>query len=218
MDASSPDYHILVDHYENCLDQYGTNHLGVDWPNLNDLLTRFNVMLEVCEIKETPVSLLDLGCGYGALLEYIQNSSYSPCLQYFGLDLSAKMIAAAQQQFNLSCFEQRDILINPLPADSFDYVVMNGVFTEKRDLSQQQMENFFAKMLHQAFTTCRKAIAFNVMSNHVDWFREDLFHVSFDRMAEIVMKQCSRHFTIRADYGLYEYTVYVYKAARVSTP
>ena len=51
------------------------------------------------------------------------------------------------------------------------------------------------------------------MSHHVDWQRDDLFHVPFDRMAELLQANFSRHYLFRADYGLYEYTVYVYRSA-----
>ena len=58
-------------------------------------------------------------------------------------------------------------------------------------------------------------VAFNVMSKLVDWERDDLFHWGFDEMAAAVGGRLSRHIRIRADYGLYEYTVYVYRQAVV---
>jgi hypothetical protein len=51
------------------------------------------------------------------------------------------------------------------------------------------------------------------MSKHVDWEREDLFHLPFDRLTSFLTNRLSRHFVIRHDYGLYEYTTYVYKYA-----
>ena len=40
--------------------------------------------------------------------------------------------------------------------------------------------------------------------------RDDLFHLPLDLLAEFLDTLLSRHFVIRNDYGLYEYTVYVY--------
>ncbi|MEQ9143011.1 MAG: hypothetical protein RLO08_01505 [Parvibaculaceae bacterium] len=54
----------------------------------------------------------------------------------------------------------------------------------------------------------RKGVAFNVMSTLVDWEREDLFHWPFDRMVAC-LSPLTRHLTMRADYGLREYTVYL---------
>ena len=49
------------------------------------------------------------------------------------------------------------------------------------------------------------------MSKHVDWERDDLFHLPFDDLARWLVASVSRNIVIRADYGLYEYTVYVYR-------
>ena len=66
-------------------------------------------------------------------------------------------------------------------------------------------------MLMRVFAKARKGVAFNVMSKSVDWERDDLFHLSADRLITFLTKSLSRHFIIRNDYGLYEYTTYVYK-------
>lgn len=54
-------------------------------------------------------------------------------------------------------------------------------------------------------------MAFNVMSKNVDWEREDLFHMPLDELSAFLTSSISRNFIIRNDYGLYEYTVYVYR-------
>ena len=88
---------------------------------------------------------------------------------------------------------------------------MNGVFTEKRKLSFDEIWDYFTKMIPVVFQKCNKGIAFNVMSKNVDWEREDLFHVGHDLLSDFLCKNISRDYIIRNDYGLYEYTVYVFK-------
>jgi hypothetical protein len=56
-----------------------------------------------------------------------------------------------------------------------------------------------------------RGMAFNVMSKHVDWERDDLFHLPFDELAGWLVSEISRNFVIRSDYRLYEYTTYVYR-------
>jgi hypothetical protein len=87
---------------------------------------------------------------------------------------------------------------------------MNGVFTEKRSLSFEEMWRYVQSMLTRAFELTSVGMAFNVMSKHVDWERDDLFHLPLDLLAEFLTRSVSRHYVIRNDYGLYEYTVYVY--------
>jgi hypothetical protein len=93
----------------------------------------------------------------------------------------------------------------------FDYVVMNGVFTEKRELTFDEMFDYFKQVMRVVFPKVRQGLAFNVMSKAVDWERDDLFHLPTDLLIAFLVKELSRHFIIRNDYGLYEYTVYLYK-------
>jgi hypothetical protein len=59
-------YKSIIRHYESCLDKHGDNHLGVDWPKLEDVDKRYKVMLDIIRVNEdkrTKISLLDFGCG-----------------------------------------------------------------------------------------------------------------------------------------------------------
>jgi hypothetical protein len=89
--------------------------------------------------------------------------------------------------------------------------VLNGVFTVKATLSFDEMLDFFRRLVTRAFALADQGIAFNVMSKQVDWERDDLFHLPLDTLAWFLTQEISRHFVIRNDYGLYEYTAYVYR-------
>ena len=186
----------------------------MDWPNEHDLARRFDVMLEVVRSDSgRPVSILDLGCGVGLLIDHLRMRGALDAYQYWGVDISAKMVAAARERHPLHRFEVRDILLQPLPPKRVDYVIMNGVLTEKVTLSQEKMEDYARTLIKGAYDACLRGIAFNVMSYHVDWYREDLFHWPLDRAVAFLAAECSRHIIIRMDYGLYEYTAYVYREA-----
>ena len=73
------------------------------------------------------------------------------------------------------------------------------------------MFSFFSNALSILFKKTKIGIAFNLMSKHVDYEREDLFHVAHDELANFLTKNLSRNYIIRNDYGLYEYTTYLYK-------
>jgi SAM-dependent methyltransferase len=210
-------YLKIVAHYENCLEKHGDSHLGVDWPNQADAHTRYRVMMDLLPGSETktPVDLLDFGCGASHLYEFLQKHGTQP-INYSGLDLSEQFVALAKKKFPENPYYHLDVLqpeqFARLPA--FDYIVMNGVFTEKVDLSQAEMKAFFEEVVALVFTKAKKGIAFNVMSKHVDWERRDLFHLPYDELAAFLKSKVSRHFAFRADYGLYEYTAYVYRQPR----
>jgi SAM-dependent methyltransferase len=203
-------YHVIVDHYESCLERHGDSHLGVDWPKKEDVDTRYRVMLELVRDPRPGATLLDFGCGAAHLYEYMQRRGMDQ-LEYAGLDLGASFVDLARSKFPDRRFYGVDVLEAPDAIPDFDYVVMNGVLTEKRELSFDEMWAYTQRLLRAIFARTRVGLAFNVMSKHVDWEREDLFHLPFDLLAGFLRRELSRHFVFRLDYGLYEYTTYVYR-------
>ena len=208
---NSKRYLSIVAHYESCLDKHGDTHQGVDWPNKEDADTRYKVMLEVIKEDTTDrVTLLDFGCGASHLYEYIlRHTLYN--IEYSGLDLSETFIGLSRRKFPSVHYYCLDILDDQVSLPDFDYIVMNGVFTEKRDLSFDEMFAYFQAVVSRVFNKARIGVAFNVMSKQVDWERDDLFHLPLDTLAAFLTKELTRNFVIRNDYGLYEYTTYVYR-------
>ncbi len=61
--------------------------------------------------------------------------------------------------------------------------------------------SFVRQLIDTAFQHADVGIAFNAMAKHVDWEREDLFHLPLDVLAVFLCQKLSRHFVIRNDYG-----------------
>ncbi len=203
-------YLAIIEHYESCLARHGDSCLGVDWPNQQDAEKRYHIMLEVVRENCAGLSLLDFGCGASHLYDYMQKSRFAG-LQYHGLDASPAFCSLSRDKFPNNDYMCLDILAEPEKMGEFDYIVMNGVFTEKLDLTFDDMFDYFKQMIRTVFPKARRGLAFNVMSKAVDWERQDLFHLPTDALISFLVKELSRHFVIRNDYGLYEYTVYIYK-------
>jgi hypothetical protein len=93
----------------------------------------------------------------------------------------------------------------------YDYITMNGVLTEKNELTYDEMFSYFKELIKKVYQKCYYGIAFNVMSKDVDWEKDHLFHLPLNELSHFLTKEITRDFIIRYDYGLYEYTVYVYR-------
>jgi SAM-dependent methyltransferase len=204
-------YLEIVEHYESCLARHGDTHLGVDWPKPQDAETRYRVMLELIRAPRTKtVKLLDFGCGASHLYSYIVEKDIKG-IEYVGLDLSRKFVDLSLKKFPKNHYVCADILEEPTAVPSSDYIVMNGVFTEKRSLSFDEMLTYFERTVVAAFAKAERGIAFNVMSKDVDWERDDLFHLPLDTLTQFLVRSLTRNFIVRNDYGLFEYTTYVYR-------
>jgi SAM-dependent methyltransferase len=214
--AAPPDrpYRSLVRMVEDLFAQHGDSHRGLGYPKPEGFDARYRVYLDVTRFRPAnseKCTMLDIGCGTGRLLDEIKASGRTDII-YRGIDLSPVLLEAAKKKYpeaDLICGDPFDL--DEIWSATPDYVVFGGIFTCKFEMSEEQMTDYMIRLLRLAFTHCRRGLVFNVMSFHVDWQREDLFHVPFDRMAKILQANLNRNYIFRADYGLYEYAVYVYK-------
>lgn len=210
-------YLKIAEHYDSCFKKHGDTHLGVDWPNVHDLQIRYRVMEDVIQYsnfnksEKLSPTVLDFGCGSAQFFDYVKITNNRFNLLYSGLDINKSYIEYCTIKHRHNKFYQVDVLDPNTVLPSFDFIIFNGVFTEKCDLSYDQMMDFFKQVMIKMWDNCEYGIAFNLMSKHVDWERDDLFHVSIDELGWFLKNNLSRNFIIRNDYGLYEYTTYVFK-------
>ncbi|UYZ57363.1 methyltransferase domain-containing protein [Hymenobacter latericus] len=215
MNPSNPAYaqhHVIVAQCESYLATHGDNHKGVGWPNYHDAQLRYQVMLEgimAAAPADEPIRLLDFGCGPAHFRQFLQQ--HAGHIEYTGLDLSEKYLALARQKFPTTTFLQLDVLKEPEVLPVFDYIVLNGIFTQKCSNSFEEMWAYCQNMLRTLWPRATRGIAFNVMTKQVDWEREDLFHMPMDLLASFLKKEITRNFVFRHDYGLYEYTTYLFR-------
>ena len=126
-DPAEDGYLAIVAHYEDCLAKHGDSHLGVDWPNREDALNRYRVMLGLLGpvAPDQQVSLLDFGCGASHLYEYMVEHRLTG-IEYSGLDLSEQFIALSREKFPQNAYYCVDALAESATLPTVDYVVMAG--------------------------------------------------------------------------------------------
>ena len=159
----------------------------------------------VREQADQRVTLLDFGCGVSQLYERILKRGLSN-IEYSGLDVSPAFLARAREKFPGIKYYEIDVLADDTSLGQFDYAVISGLFTCKLTASFETTLERLNRLLEIVFGHVRVGLAFNVMSKQVEWERDDLFHLPFETLARVLCSDISRHFVIRHDYGLYEYT------------
>lgn len=208
-DRSKP-YLSIVRYCETLLEQHGDSHLGVGSRTQENAHIGFRVMLDLITTGTAKVSLLDFGCGLSHLYEYIRAEGLDH-IAYSGLDLSPRFLEVSRQKFPHLTYYDIDVLEEPDRLPDFDYIVMNGIFNARLNMSYSDMFDYITNVLRAVFPKTRIGLAFTVMSKYVDWERDDLFHLPFDELATLLDDHLTRNFVIRHDYGRYEYTTYLYR-------
>ncbi|MBN1909682.1 MAG: dTDP-4-dehydrorhamnose 3,5-epimerase [Pirellulales bacterium] len=202
----------LGEHYEGTFAKHGPTARGVDWGAEEDVRLRYDKMLEVIEPSareaDRPVSLLDVGCGYGGLLEHARQRGLT--LDYTGIDVAENLIAYAKVNMPEGRFLHGDVLVWNT-AERFDYVVCNGILTQKLSASILDMNRYARAVLERMFALCRRGVAANVMSNRVNFMVENLYYASPVEMLSYCLDHLTRRARLDHAYPLYEYMIYLYR-------
>lgn len=207
----SPQRYLAIE-CEGDLERYGPSWRGVGYTkSAAEAEERYTVMLNVIREGSEAVSVLDLGCGLAHMLDHIESNPERANVGYTGLDISSRYIEAARKRHPEAELILMDVLESDEDLAIFDYVILNGLFNFRGELSQEEMMRYWQAMISVAYRHARRGIAFNVMSKIVEWERDDLFHLPFDEMGGWVGVHVSPDFVIRHDYRAFEYTTYVYR-------
>lgn len=195
---------------------------AVLWPNSEDLVHRFHALTSAIDWRQYDearrLRLLDLGCGPGFLLDYLEQVGVLDKVAYVGVDLNPEVVAAAAARWPKHDFRVCDIRAQPFGPGAFDVAILCGVFTCRFTLSQEAMTRLMTETLAATWRSVDGHLAFNVMSKHVDWERDDLFHLPTDEAIALARHTLgTRNVRILHDYGLYEYSCIVFRRPVVST-
>ena len=151
------DYKEIINHYEKCFKKFGDTARGVDWTKEEQVDIRYQVMLEITNFYEKSynidknISILDFGCGLSQFYEYINKNDLNH-VEYTGLEISKIFFEESKKKYPKNLYIFGDILKNGnLLNKTYDYIILNGVFTEKRDLSYDYMFNYLEKMIVSIF-------------------------------------------------------------------
>jgi ubiquinone/menaquinone biosynthesis C-methylase UbiE len=161
--------------YLRTFKKFGPSPKGVGWYNKIKTQKRYKNLLRLIKFynNKRKYSLLDVGCGYGELINFCNKKKI---LKYHGIDLVQEMIHYAKKKYhNFSnfTFENKNLFsINK----KFDYIICNGVFTLRSSLSNRQMISYVKKCINHIYKISKIGFAFNTMTYNVDFKSRRLFY------------------------------------------
>ncbi len=186
--------------------EHGAVAKGVDWKNEEAQFLRFEQLLKVVQDTDEPFSLLDYGCGYGALLTYLNKQGYD--VRYVGFDITPEVIEAANQLFPQAHFDTTVETLAPM-----DYVVSSGIFNMKLGAPVDQWESYVKQVISEQWELCTKGMAFNCLTSYSDpeYMRDNLYYPDPKTYFDWCKRTFSRNVALLHDYGTYDWTMIVRK-------
>jgi SAM-dependent methyltransferase len=202
----------LASHYASTFEKYGACPEGVDWgPHAEDHHLRLDLMIDVTRQGLAGMgkpSLLDVGCGFGSLLDRATARGIE--LEYAGVDVCQPMVELARERHPDAKWIVADVLTGEMP-HCYDFVVCNGILTQKLGASNREMDEFLKALVRRMFSLCKVGIAFNVMSTHVNFMVPNLYYRSPAELLAWCMSEITPKAMLHSAYPLFEFTVYLYR-------
>jgi ubiquinone/menaquinone biosynthesis C-methylase UbiE len=131
-------------HYEHRIDSARANYEVLDWASEESQQARFAVLVRSIELRGR--SLLDVGCGLGDLLTFLQHKGIE--VDYTGVDILEPMVEAATRQHPDAQFLQADIFAgDPFEGRRFDVVFCSGALNLNLGNNREFLPIAMARML-----------------------------------------------------------------------
>jgi cyclopropane fatty-acyl-phospholipid synthase-like methyltransferase len=198
----------ISEYYSSKLEEHGETPRGVDWNGEESQMQRFEQLCKIID-TENQFSINDIGCGYGALYDFLVNK-YDQ-LSYLGIDVSEGMIRAAER-----CYKEKvqaRFVLSSEPDQVADFGVASGIFNVRMGRSDDEWRSYLKTTLDVLDRTSRNGFAFNCLTSHsdTDKMRDYLYYADPCVLFDLCKSSYSRNVALLHDYDLYEFTILVRK-------
>jgi SAM-dependent methyltransferase len=200
----------VASYYTEKLTTHGQTPQGVDWNGEQSQTLRFEQLCKIITNTNASFSLNDLGCGYGALLDFLYEKH--PEISYCGIDVSNEMIRSANSRY-LSHQNTR-FLCSSQADTTADYSIASGIFNVRLGRTDAEWFNYVQTTLNQLEQTSRLGFSFNCLTSYSDEDkkRDYLYYADPCQLFDLCKRRYSRQVALLHDYGLYEFTILVRKS------
>ena len=193
-------------YYTGRLQEHGTTARGVDWNSEESQNLRFAQLARVLPGGE--YSLVDYGCGYGALVAFLERRG--DAFDYQGFDISTAMVARAVEEHG---GPRRRFVTSEAELEPADFALASGVFNVRLDTPGDEWTEYIDHTLGVLDRLGRRGFAFNMLTSYsdADRMRSDLYYGDPCRFFDLCKRSYSKQVALLHDYGLYEFTMLVRK-------
>ena len=193
-------------YYEAKLREHGPSPRGVDWNSKESQEVRFRQLARLFE-DDADATVLDYGCGFGALAAYLRSGGHRG--PYVGFDVSPQMIEAGTRL--LATHAACSLTADRATISPADYVVASGLFNVRMDASDIAWREYIVAVLDDMRRLSVRGFGFNILTIHSDpeRRRDYLYYADPIEWFEHCRQSYSRQVALLHDYGLFEFTLLV---------
>ncbi len=201
----------IRDYFSMRFSQHGEDAAGVDWNSSYAQEVRFEQLAKVI-IPEKPFTVLDFGCGYGAMAEWFRRVGLE-YKHYYGYDIVKASLIAGSEKFRDDTAVSFHKSLDEIPV--CDYLVASGVFNIKMEAAYDDWTEYVIASLEtfNAKTSCGFSVNFLTSYSDSDRMAErpDLYYADPCRLFDYCRRHFSRNVALLHDYKIWDFTILVRK-------
>lgn len=192
-------------YYAAKLAGHGATPRGVDWSCTATQWLRFVQVLRICPAN-APFSLIDLGCGYGALATFLIKHRGVANVDYLGVDLSPEMVRRGRRRHPGN--SRVNFVVGRNVSEPSDYVVASGIMNVMLGFPLLTWERFVSTMLFDMHQMSKFGFAVNFLKKSEQHSQPGLLYCTTPgKWARFCEQKLGRSVEILDDYGLQEFTL-----------
>lgn len=200
MDELSKEY--VISFYNKSFQMHGDRPEAVRFTSAGQQL-RYETLLDI-DASIDGSKILDYGCGKGDFYQFLRERNVS--VDYTGFDINEHFISLARKKYPECRFMKFDVEEEDVDED-FDYIFICGVF----NLKVQGIDDTIKNTLSKLFKHCRRALAFNALSDSDPRKDPELNYVSSQDMLAFATNNLSPHVSIINDRVSHDFTMFVHR-------
>ena len=194
--------------YSDLARQYGCDPKAGGYHDRPGRDVRYGKLAEIFELDRPAgmFTVAELGCGYGAFFDYLNELLPGRISHYYGYDVSDEMLALGRVHLNN---RPATLMRTSNIAEPADYNFISGIFNVRLSASEAEWQTYIENTLRHSFKMARRGLAFYAFTNAVD-YRNEKFHYSDPiALAEFCRRNLSPLVHVAQGYGCYEFTMIV---------
>ena len=206
-----PNLEGVKDYFGKALSTFGNTAKGADWNSTQSQEIRFAQLIKVIAEKSN-FTILDFGCGYGALAEYLHSQGYT-FEHFYGCDILEHMITEANLLHPDASRYTFSTNLTTLPV--VDYAVASGVFNARLQTPYEDWTRYVLETLHSLNEHTKKGFSVNFLTKYSDAekMQERLYYADPVYLFEYCKKNIAFNVALLHDYDLYDFTLIIRKTA-----
>jgi SAM-dependent methyltransferase len=202
-----PNLDHVKSYFDKRIQEHGASPRGSDWNSEESQNIRFDQLLKVVETQS--FSLLDYGCGYGALADYLAAKGFE--VDYFGYDILESAIETARKAH--SDKPRRSFFTDKSQLPICDYAVASGIFNFRGEQSFEDWTDYVLGVLTEFNQLSLRGFSSNFLTKYSDAekMRPDLYYADPMFLFDYCKRNFSKNVALLHDYRLYDFTLIVRK-------